>query len=44
MSPPGRPKGGELRAQREGLRIRPPGRPKGDDLRATREASAVSCT
>ena len=39
MSPPGRPKGDDLRAQREGLRIRPPGRPKGDDLRVQREGN-----
>jgi len=30
MSPPGRPKGESLSAQREGSPMSPPGRPKGD--------------
>ena len=37
MSPPGRPKGEDRSAQREGFLIRPPGRPKGEDRRAQRE-------
>jgi 16S rRNA (guanine527-N7)-methyltransferase len=30
MSPPGRPKGESLSAQREGSPVSPPGRPKGE--------------
>ena len=37
MSPPGRPKGESLSAQREGHPIFPPGRPKGESLSAQRE-------
>jgi hypothetical protein len=37
MSPPGRPKGESLSAQREGRLILPPGRPKGESLSAQRE-------
>ncbi len=34
MSPPGRPKGESLSAQREGSPMFPPGRPKGKSLSA----------
>jgi len=37
VSPPGRPKGESLRAQREGKPLSPPGRPKGESLRAQRD-------
>jgi hypothetical protein len=37
MSPPGRPKGEFLSAQREGRPHSPPGRPKGEFLSAQRE-------
>jgi hypothetical protein len=36
MSPPGRPKGESLSAQREGVLMAPPGRPKGESLSAQR--------
>jgi hypothetical protein len=42
MSPPGRPKGESLSAQREGKSSLPPGRPKGESLRAQREAGPLS--
>jgi ABC-type multidrug transport system fused ATPase/permease subunit len=42
MSPPGRPKGESLSAQREGSPVSPPGRPKGESLSAQREGSPVS--
>jgi pyridine nucleotide-disulfide oxidoreductase family protein len=42
MSPPGRPKGESLSAQREGSPASPPGRPKGESLSAQREGSPVS--
>jgi hypothetical protein len=38
MSPPGRPKGESLSAQREASPYIPPGRPKGESLSAHREA------
>ena len=41
MSPPGRPKGESLSAQREGNPMSPPGRPKGESLSAQREACPV---
>ena len=41
MSPPGRPKGESLSAQREGSPMSPPGRPKGESLSAQREACPV---
>ena len=37
MSPPGRPKGESLSAQREGSPMSPPGRPEGESLSAPRE-------
>jgi hypothetical protein len=37
MSPPSRPKGEFLSAQREGRPMHPPGRPKGEFLSAQRE-------
>ena len=42
MSPPGRPKGESLSAQREGRPVSPPGRPKGESLSAQREGRPVS--
>ena len=42
MSPPGRPKGESLSAQREGSPVSPPGRPKGESPSAQREVSPVS--
>ncbi|MFN9187417.1 MAG: ABC transporter substrate-binding protein [Betaproteobacteria bacterium] len=42
MSPPGRPKGEFLSAQREGNPVNPPGRPKGEFLSAQREANPVN--
>jgi SET domain-containing protein len=42
MSPPGRPKGESLSAQREGSPMSPPGRPKGESLSAQREDGPVS--
>ena len=42
MSPPGRPKGESLSAQREGSPVSPPGRPKGESLSAQREGSPMS--
>ncbi len=42
MSPPGRPKGESLSAQREGLQLSPPGRPKGESLSAQREGCPVT--
>jgi hypothetical protein len=42
MSPPGRPKGESLSAQREGSPVSSPGRPKGESLSAQREGSPVS--
>jgi 16S rRNA (guanine527-N7)-methyltransferase len=36
MSPPGRPKGESLSAQRAGGPLSPPGRPKGESLSAQR--------
>ena len=41
MSPPGRPKGESLSAQREGNPMSPPCRPKGESLSAQREACPV---
>ena len=41
MSPPCRPKGESLSAQREGSPMSPPGRPKGESLSAQREACPV---
>ena len=41
MSPPGRPKGESLSAQREGSPMSPPGRPKGESLSVQREACPV---
>ena len=41
MSPPGRPKGESLSAQREGSPMSPLGRPKGESLSAQREACPV---
>jgi hypothetical protein len=42
MSPPGRPKGECLSAQREGRPTFPPGRPKGEFLSALRAGGPVS--
>ncbi len=42
MSPPGRPKGESLSAQREGHLMSPPGRPKGESLSAQREGHLMS--
>jgi glycyl-tRNA synthetase beta chain len=42
MSPPGRPKGEFLSAQREGSPMFPPGRPKGEFPSAQREGSPMS--
>ena len=42
MSPPGRPKGESLSAQREGSPVSPPGRPKGESLSAQREGSPMT--
>ena len=42
MSPPGRPKGDRLPAQREGSPVSPPGRPKGETSDAQRAATPVS--
>jgi hypothetical protein len=42
LSPPGRPKGESLSAQREGHLMFPPGRPKGDSFECQREGSPVS--
>jgi PAS domain S-box-containing protein len=42
LSPPGRPKGEDRRAQPEGSPVPPPGRPKGEDRRAQPEGSPVS--
>jgi 16S rRNA (guanine527-N7)-methyltransferase len=42
MSPPGRPKGESLSAQREGDPVSPPGRPKGESLSAQREGRPLS--
>ena len=44
MSPPGRPKGESLSAEREGSPVSPPGRPKGESLSAEREGSPVSAS
>ncbi len=42
MSPPGRPKGECLSAQREGSPVSPPSRPKGESCEQQREGSPVS--
>jgi hypothetical protein len=41
MSPPGRPKGESLSAQREGRPTCPPGRPEGEFLSAQREGHPI---
>ena len=42
MSPPGRPKGESLSAQREGSAVSPPGHPTGEYLDARREGSPMN--
>jgi len=42
VSPPGRPKGDVLSAQRAAGLLSPPGRPKGDVLSAQRAAGPIS--
>jgi 16S rRNA (guanine527-N7)-methyltransferase len=42
MSPPGRPKGESLSAQREGSPASPPGRPKGEHGSAQHEGVPVT--
>jgi len=44
MSPPGRPKGDRLRAQREGRPVNPPGRPGGESFERQRDGSPTSAT